>query len=150
VAQQPAEQRPSADSKLTPTLVTLGCVALAAALVTGINDNLPGVALLFGSIICFALAIVRKWSRPRSFLWLAAAAAISFVLFGVLHNVLYGLGKMASGQPFLHGLCEVLHVVFFLIAVLLCPPTLVVGLLGALVTSLVSRRGTHLEIGGSP
>ncbi len=39
-------------------LVALGCLSLVAALAAGIADNLPGIALLFGAIICWTLAVV--------------------------------------------------------------------------------------------
>ncbi|MCD4751342.1 MAG: hypothetical protein K8R59_18380 [Thermoanaerobaculales bacterium] len=147
--EQPVERRPRILSKPTLGLIALGCIALAAALVAGIADNPPGAALLFGSVICFLLAIVHRWSRPRTFLWFAAAAAVSFPVFVILHNVFYGLGEMASERPLLHGLCEVLHVITFFVAVLISPPALVIGLLGALVTYLVRKREMNRETGGS-
>lgn len=121
-------------------LVALGGLALVAALWVGIDDNLPGVALIFGAITCWTLAAVRRWSRPIAFLWLALGAAVGFLLFAVLHNVFYGLGEMASEQPFLHSLCEILHVVSFLLAILVAPPVLVVGVLGWVIRTLHRRQ----------
>lgn len=66
--EQPVDQRPHVLSRLTLLLIASGGVALAAALVAGIDDNPPGAALLFGSIICFELAIVHRWSRPAHFI----------------------------------------------------------------------------------
>ncbi len=121
-------------------LVALGALVFVAALAVGIEDNLPGIALLFGAIICWTLAVVRRWSRPKSFLWLALGAAVGFLVFAVLHNVFYGLGEMASDRPFLHGLCEVLHVGTFLLAVVVAPPVLVVGVIGWLVALWRQRQ----------
>jgi len=133
MAEQPSEQPSRAFSRLTLGLIALGCLSFAAAVAVGIADNPPGAALLFGALTCWILAVVHRWSQPRAFLWLAAGAAVAFPVFVVLHNVFYGLGKMASDQPFIHGLCEVLHVISFFVAVLLAPPVLVIGLIGALI-----------------
>ena len=124
-------------------LVALGALVFVAALAVGIADNLPGIALLFGAIICWTLAVVRRWSRPKSFLGLALGAAVGFLVFAVLHNVFYGLGQMATDRPFLHGLCEVLHVVSFPLAVIVAPPVLVLGLVGRLVSGWRQRRSRH-------
>ena len=74
-------------------LVAIGCVALAGALLVGISDNPPGLALLYGAAICLILAAVCRWRRPKSFLLLFALSGVGFVVFAVLHNVFYGIGK---------------------------------------------------------
>lgn len=136
----PDEYSPLGFKNPGPTLVALGCLSLVAALAVGIEDNLPGIALIFGAIICWTLAVVRRWSRPKSFLWLALGAAVGFLVFAVLHNVFYGLGEMATDHPLLRSICEALHVVSFLLAILVAPPVLVVGLLGRLVAGWRQRQ----------
>ena len=143
MVEQPDEYGPLTFKNMGFALVALGCLSLVGALAAGIQDNLAGIALLFGAITCWTLAVVRRWSRPKSFLWLALGAAVGFLVFAVLHNVFYGLGEMASDRPFLHGLCEVLHVASFLLAILVAPPVLVVGLLGRLVSGWRQRRSTQ-------
>jgi len=69
---------------------------------------------------------------PRNLLWLALVAFAGFFLFGVLHNVFYGMAKLAAEMPVLPRILEVLSVAAFLAAVLLCPALLVLGLGGAL------------------
>jgi len=140
MVEQPDEYGPLNFKNQSFALVALGCLSLVAGLAVGIADNLPGITLVFGAIICWTLAVVRRWSRPKSFLWLALGAAVGFLVFAVLHNVFYGLGEMASDRPFLHGLCEALHVVSFLLAVIVAPPVLVVGLLGRLVAGWRQRQ----------
>ncbi len=143
MVEQPDESGPLTFKNQGFALVALGCLSLVAALAVGIADNLPGIVLLFGAIICWTLAVVRRWSRPKSFLWLALGAAVGFLVFAVLHNVFFGLGKMAADQPFLHGLFEVLHVVSFLLAVIVAPPVLVVGLIGWLVAGWRQRKSAQ-------
>lgn len=143
MVEPPDEYSPFAFKNPGFGLVALGALVFVAALAVGINDNLPGVALLFGAIICWTLAVVRRWQSPKAFLWLAGGAAVGFLVCAVLHNVLYGLGKMASGQPWLQGICETLHVVFFLLAVLVAPPVLFVGLIGWLVAGWRQRQSQN-------
>ena len=91
------------------------------------------------SALAFSVAAVHRWREPRRFLWLAAGSAAAFLAFAVLHNLLYALGTTLTDAPVLAMLTEVLHVAFFLAAVAVCPIGLVVGLLGATLTSLIRR-----------
>ncbi len=59
MVEQPDEYGPFTFKNQGFALVALGCLTLVAALAVGIADNLPGIALLFGAIICWTLAVVR-------------------------------------------------------------------------------------------
>lgn len=120
-------------------LVAMGCVAIAGALVVGISDNPPGIALVYGGLVCLVLAAVCRWRRPRSFVLLLAASALGFVVFAILHNLLYGLATMVD-LAWLEGTLQVLHVAAFLIALLLCPVGVLVGLVGWVAAVFRSRR----------
>jgi len=111
------------------TLVALGGASIVAGLLVGINDNPPGLALLYGGLICLALAAVSGWRRPRSFLLLFLLSVVGFLVFAALHNLLYAIG-VGTETGWLRSLLEGLHVGAFLIAVLLCPVGVVVGLVG--------------------
>ena len=126
-------------------LILLGIVGVAASLIIGISDNPPGVALLYGGLVCWTLAEVHRWQRPRSFLWLTLGALGCFVLFAVIHNVSHGVGEMLAGQAILSGLFTVLSVGSFLLAVLVAPPVLVVGLNGIPIALWRSRHGRDQE-----
>lgn len=124
--------------ELTAVFVVLGCVQVGAAALVGVSDNPPGIALLYGGIVCSILAVVHRWRRPRSFLLLFAVSALGFLVFAVLHNLLYAIGVHTS-VPWLRSALEVLHVTCFLIALLLCPAALAVGLVGWVATVLRGR-----------
>jgi hypothetical protein len=130
-------------------LILLGIVGVAAGLIIGIDDNPPGVAVLFGGLVCWTLALVHRWQRPRSFLWLTLSALGCFVVFAVAHNVFYGVGEALADQAILKGLFSVLSVVSFLLAVLVAPPILVVGLIGMPIALWRSRRGKNQKEGTS-
>jgi hypothetical protein len=137
----------------TSGLILLGIVGVAAGLILGIDDNPPGVAALFAGLVCWTLAIVHRWQRPRSFLWLTLTALGSFVLFAVAHNAFYAASEALAGQAILKGLFTVFSVASFLLAVLVAPPILVVGLIGmpiALWRSRHRKGRTTIELGSAP
>ena len=120
-------------------LVAIGCVALAGALFVGISDNPPGLALLYGAAICLILAAVCGWRRPKSFLLLFALSGVGFVVFAVLHNLFYAVG-VSTTIPWVQSLMEGLHVSAFLIALMLCPAGILVGLVGWIAMLIRARR----------
>lgn len=115
------------------TLIFLvgSAVTLAAALLVGVSDNPPGVILMYLAIAGFTLAFVHRWKSTKRFVILLVASLIGFPLAAVLHNAFYGLGELA---PAIKPATDVLHVTFFLIAVLFCPVGVVIGAVGSLVT----------------
>jgi hypothetical protein len=85
-------------------------------------------------VSCLVLAVLlplAAWrARPgwtRVFLWIAAASAIAFPLGVVLHNAT-------------EALLDVEEPVFFLLAVVVAPAGLLIGLAGAAVSGIVGRR----------
>jgi hypothetical protein len=111
-------------------LVICGALAAAAGVV-GTTDNLPGQSLAWLSAIALVLAFVHPWRTSRRFLLLIGASALGFVVFAVLSAVLENAGVAGGG-------------VFFLLALFLCPAGLAVGIVGAVVTRVTSRRMHHL------
>jgi hypothetical protein len=122
------------------TLVLLAVCALLAlgAVLVGIDDNPTGLSLAFLSAAAFATAFTHPWRSSRSFRRLMYASGVGLVVFAVLHNVFYAMASV----PDLPRLAELVFtgasVACFLIAILLCPPFFVVGLLGALL--MAARR----------
>jgi hypothetical protein len=128
-------------------LVASGVVAFACALIVGVNDNPPGIALLYGSIICLFLAVVSHWRRPKSYFWLFFLSALGFAVFAILHNVLYGLGEL-TGLAWLKAILGVLHATAFLIALLVCPAGVVIGFFGWVITVIRNRKTPDLPAAG--
>jgi hypothetical protein len=86
------------------------------------------------------LAVVHRWRRPRSFLKLMIWSLVGFVVFAVLHNLGYAAAEYFGDVAIVHGAFEVLHVGFFLAAVMLCPAGVIVGAVGAVVMWIRARR----------
>lgn len=95
------------------------------------------MSTVFGTLIdlwpvtaLFALALLwlawrRLTGRLRVFAMMAAAAPIAFLVFVALHNAVHWLSLRFWGPP---GFEEP---VFFILAVVVCPLALVVGVVGA-------------------
>ena len=100
---------------------------------------LMGVNFILG-LVLFVLSIRAKRPGPlRKFLILTGASSTGFAVFGVLHNVFYGLATLTGDWPILNYAMKGLEVAFFVIAVFLCPICFVVGIVGAVVVLL--KRG---------
>jgi hypothetical protein len=111
-------------------LVICGALAAAAGVV-GVDDNFPGDSLVWLSAIALVLAFVHPWRTARRFLLLIGASVLGFVVFAVLSASMENAGVGGGG-------------VFFLLALFLCPAGLVVGIIGAAVTWVVSMRAHHV------
>jgi hypothetical protein len=124
------------------------CGALAVVSgVIGINDNLPGLLSAYLSAVALLLAFTHPWRTSKQFRRLFYLAGLSFVVFGVLHNVFDALSTRAASPGPVQGLLNGAGIVFFFVAVLLCPAGLLVGGLGAVITSW---RGRHPHASGTP
>ena len=78
----------------------------------------------------------------RRFLILLGASLLCFPLAVVLHNLFYALGTIVADIAFLRVVLGWLEVGFFLLAVLVCPPGVLVGVAGSLVLAIRQWRGT--------
>ena len=120
-----------------------GVLAVGAAFV-GISDNPPGLVLSYISATLFIVALVHPWKHPRNYWLLISGSVLAFVLLVVLHNAFDALASGSSGVA--DDLLEGVGTAAFLVATLICPPALLVGAFGALVTS---RRERHSHPGGA-
>ena len=120
-------------------LATCGLAAIAAA-AAGIDDNPPGILLAFLAATAFVLAFVHPWRTSRQFRRLLYASALGFVVFGLLHIVFEAIAFNLGGSGLVPDLLNVAGAVCFLIAVLVCPPGLLVGAVGAVVMAIRNRR----------
>lgn len=130
---------------LTIALIALGCAFLAAGLVIGISDNPPGLVLVYLAVSSWIVAFAHRWRRVKSFLILLVASLVGFPLFAVLHNVFYGLAEVTSDVVGLTQALGFLEVVFFLIALFVCPPGVLIGAVGSVVLALSRFRRTEIS-----
>jgi len=122
--------------KRTIIFFALFLVLMIAAGIIGLNDNPPGIFLAYFSAASFVLIFVHYWKSPIQFLKLMGYSAVLFVLTVLIHNFGEVLAVSVSEMWLLHGILVAIHVSAFLIAVLLCPSAILIGAIGAVITSL--------------
>ena len=117
--------------KLSLIFMITCCICAIAAGVIGIEDNAPGILCAFGAAVALVLAFVHPWRTAKQFGLLLLGAVLCFVIFVVLHNVFHGVAGNMENTPVIPVLLEGLGVATFLLAVLVCPPAVLVGLVGS-------------------
>jgi len=125
--------------KRTFTLLGVCGVVAAGAAAVGISDNPPGLLLAYLSTSTLVVALVHPWRASKQFQHLAYGSVLGFITFGVLHNVFDAVASNVASSGFLHSLVAGAGTLFFLVATMLCPAGLVVGVIGALVMSRRNR-----------
>jgi len=63
-----------------------------------------------------------------------------FVVFAILHNVFDAVATLAASVRAVHGLLEGLSVAAFLLAILICPPAMLVGAVGWVIMLIREHR----------
>ena len=114
--------------------------SVGAALIT-VSDNPPGIALALLAAAAFILAFVHPWRTARQYGIFFLVSVAGFVLFAILHNVLDAVATLAASVRVVHSLLEGLSVAAFLLAILICPPAMLVGAVGWVIMLIRFRRG---------
>ncbi|MCX6060411.1 MAG: hypothetical protein NTW69_19980 [Chloroflexi bacterium] len=125
------------------TLIFLAvCVLLAiAAIVTGIEDNLPGILLALLSATAFVLAFVHPWRITKKYLFLLLGSVLSFVLYIILNIILDTITQDPATSSALLDLLEspVLNAISIIIA-MICTAAFIVGAVGSVAMFIRNRR----------
>ncbi|HDP69883.1 MAG TPA: hypothetical protein ENN38_03620 [Actinobacteria bacterium] len=120
-------------------LVICGLSAIAAAAV-GIDDNPPGILLVFLATTALVLAFVHPWRTARQFRFLLYTSALGLVLFAILHNVFEVVSSKTASAGVLQILLQGLGVAAFFLATLICPVAFIVGAVGLVAMFIRNRR----------
>lgn len=72
-------------------------------------------------------------NKLKKFLILTGASTIGFFFFIILHNAFYALNTMTREVFILNYIIEDLHIIFFLIAIFVCPIGFLVGVISSIV-----------------
>ena len=126
--------------RVSVILVVGAAVSAAAAVLVGVDDNPLGVALAVLAGTIFVTAFIHRWRSPKRFLVLSAISfGLSLILVGILILIDISLTggrvpeSVASAVDF--GGNALALIVAFLVV-----PSIVVGLVGALVIWLAGRH----------
>ena len=126
--------------KLMFVFLAISFISLVIAFIIGISDNPPGIALTYIAVSTLILVFVHRWREVKKFVILLIASVIGFPIFVILHNLFYALAVLSSDISVLYQLLEFLHALFFIIAIILCPPGIVIGGIGSIVIHFKRKR----------
>ena len=99
--------------------------------------NSLAVALIYSGVSIGIVTYIHHWRDPLSFLILIGLSIVGFPVFVVLHNAFYAFGEISKNIFLLKNIFEILHALFFIIAVAICPTGLFIGIIGLLLTLLL-------------
>jgi putative exporter of polyketide antibiotics len=126
--------------RATVILVVLAAVSAAGAVLVGIEENPPGIALAMLAGAILVTAFVHHWRSPKRFLTLCA---ISFGLIVILAGSLIAIDISLTGGHVPESVAPSVESggnALALMVAFLAVPSLFVGLAGALVVWLAGRR----------
>ena len=103
------------------------------------NFALWGLFFLLGAILIFLVLKSKVKGKLKVFLLLTGVSSVGFLIGVVLHNAFYALGIIFEHITILKYLMEIFHVVFFFIAIPICPILFLIGVIGSIV--LFKRKG---------
>jgi len=109
--------------------------------VSGIFMIVSGIILIVLGSVLIGLTLVQKIEgKLQKFLILTGASAVGFFAFAFLHNIFYALVQVPSRIAVLNYLMKSFEVIFFLIAIFVCPLGFLVGVIGTLVIFYKKRK----------
>jgi uncharacterized membrane protein (UPF0136 family) len=131
---------PSNRNKALILLAICGLLAIAAVVV-GIEDNLPGILLAFLAAIAFVLAFVHAWRTARKFMFLLLASVLGLVLFVILNIILDSAAQNPATSDALQNLIQspAINALIVTIAMII-PAAFIVGAIGSVAMFIRSRR----------
>jgi hypothetical protein len=136
----------SHNRRITILLSAAAAALVLAALLVGVSDNPPGLALVALAAVTLLVAAVHPWRAPRRFVLLFVASGIGLVVLVVLHNLLDGVAGLLAEGNVLRTLVEGVGVLAFLLAIFVLPAAAVVGAGGALVMLIRERWSAYRTV----
>ena len=118
------------ERKTSIIFLIIGIFLLIISLVIGIPKNTTGSTIFFLSVVSFMLVYIHAWKKISKFQILTIASIISLFFFIMAHNIFAGTAEVSEGIPFLQKIIEALDIIFFYIAVFVCPAAALLGLGG--------------------
>lgn len=92
-----------------------------------------GLHMISGFVIVFLTYRQKVTGKVKAFLLAAGFSTLGFLAGVVLHNLFYALGTLTREVVILHAILGGLEVIFFLLAAILCPIGLLVGVTGTFI-----------------
>jgi len=96
---------------------------------------------LLGAFLIFLTVKSKVKGKHRKLLMLTGVSAAGFFVGIVLHNFLYALAIITSHIIILKYIFEFLHVIFFILATIICPLGFLIGAVGCATIFIRIRKG---------
>lgn len=128
------------NQRRTYFFLVLAVAFVVAAGAIGISDNPPGLLCALLSAMALLFALAHPWRTSEAFRRLLYWAAVSFVVFAVLHNVFEALSARSGLPRLLQSALGAAGIAFFFLAIFLSPAGLLIGGIGAAVMSWRTRH----------
>ena len=127
--------------KMMLILLTICGLLAIAAVIVGIDDNLPGILLAFLAATAFVLAFVHPWRTARKFMFLLLASILGFVLFIILNIILDTVAQNPANTGTLQDLLQspAIAAVSIIIA-MICSAAFIVGAVGSVAMFIRNRH----------
>ncbi|MCP5063285.1 MAG: hypothetical protein GY936_12575 [Ignavibacteriae bacterium] len=119
------------NKKLSLVFLYIFVVLAILASIIGISDNPSGIIILYLGIASLILSFIHHWQSTRKFIILLTVIIITFVISAILHNLLEVVAEKYITLSLLKELVSGLGVLFFIVAVLICPPAILISIIGA-------------------
>jgi uncharacterized membrane protein len=133
----------SRNSRKTLVLLAVCGLSATAAVMVGIDDNLPGILLALLAAIAFVLAFAHPWRTVRKFMILLLASVLGFVLFVILNIISDTITQNPAASLAVKTLLQSSFMeALNLIIAMICPAAFLVGAIGSIVMFIRSRRQT--------
>jgi hypothetical protein len=125
---------------ITWFLILLGALAISIVLAIGTGDiGLPGMFTMYAGATLLVAAFFHIWKKWRYFLVLFLISLVAVPFFILLHNVFYGLSELYP-EVWFTGIFKSLEGFTFVLAVMVFPPAVIVGLVGAVIAFIRERK----------
>ena len=95
---------------------------------------------LLGAVLIFLTVKSKIKGKHRKLLILTGASAAGFFVSILLHNLLYALAIVAGHIVLLKYVFEFLHIVFFILAIVVCPLGFLIGAVGCATIFIKKRK----------
>jgi hypothetical protein len=127
--------------KMTFILLAICGLLVIAAIIVGVEDNLPGILMAFLAAIACVLAFVHHWRAAKKFIFLLLASILGFVLFIILNIVLDTAAQNPATSGAILDLLQNPAVdASSIFIAMICTAAFIVGAAGSVVMFIRSRR----------
>jgi len=117
-------------------------ISAVVAFIPGISHNPPDIVLAVLSASALILVFVHPWRTSRQFLYLLFSSVIGFIVSVIFHNVFEAIALKFGSSGLVYELLNGIGVIFFLIALFLCPACMLVGTIGAIIMAIFGRHSS--------